>query len=76
MVVSVNVPEDVYEKAAEIARLQQVTVAEVIASACAEHVAAWDRLRQRAARGSREKFLAVMAKAPNVAPEECDRFQQ
>jgi hypothetical protein len=33
-----------------------------------------DYLKKRAAKGSREKFLAVLAKAPDVKPEEHDRL--
>jgi hypothetical protein len=31
-------------------------------------------VRERAARGSREKFEAVLAKVPDVEPEEHDRI--
>ncbi len=31
-------------------------------------------LRKRAARGSREKYEAVLAKVPDVEPEEYDRL--
>jgi len=33
-----------------------------------------DYLEKRAARGSREKLLTVLAKAPDVKPEEYDRL--
>lgn len=48
-----------------------------IAIAVAEKVAALrsvDYLRERAKRGSREKLLAVLQKAPDVEPEERDRL--
>ena len=48
-----------------------------IATAFAEKVATLktvDYLRERAKRGSREKLLAVLAKAPNVEPEPHDRL--
>jgi hypothetical protein len=35
---------------------------------------ALDYLGKRAERGSREKLLAVLAKAPDVEPEEQDRL--
>ncbi len=43
----------------------------------AEKIAALNVLRyleKRAARGSREKLLAVLAKAPDTEPEGCDRL--
>jgi hypothetical protein len=74
MTVSVSVPEDLYKKAAEIAEAQHTSVGEVFASAFLEHLAAWERLQHRAARGDRDAFLAVLDKAPDVKPEEYDRF--
>jgi len=49
-------------------------VDEVFASAFMEQVAAFERLRQRAARGDREKFLAVLDKVPDREPDEQDRI--
>lgn len=73
MRVSVSVPEELYEKAAVIAKAQNVSVDEVFASAFTEHLAAWERLKRRAALGNREEFLAVLDKVPDVepAPEDC-----
>ncbi len=73
MSITVNVPEELYQKAVEIAELQHLSVDEVFASAFADQIAAWQRLQQRAARGSREKSLAVLDKVPDVEPEDFDR---
>jgi hypothetical protein len=35
-----------------------------------------DYLQARAARGSREKFEAVLAKVPDIEPEERDRLDR
>jgi len=70
---TVSVPEDLYQKAVEIAKTQHLSVDDVFASAFVEHVAAWERLQQRAARGNREKFLAVLDKVPDVEPEDFDQ---
>jgi hypothetical protein len=72
MTVSVSVPEELYKKAVAIAEVQHVSVDEVFASAFAEQLAAWERLRERAARGNRDRFLAVLDKASDVEPEESD----
>jgi hypothetical protein len=74
MTVSVNIPEELYRQAREIAESQHVSVDDVLSSAFAEQLAAWERLKQRAARGSRERFLAVLDKVPDVEPEEYDRL--
>jgi len=74
MSVSVSVPEELHKKAVEIAKAQRVSVDEVFASAFVDQLAAWERLQQRAARGSREKFLAVLDKVPDTEPEDQDRL--
>lgn len=74
MSVNVSVPEELYPRAVEIAKAQNVSVDEVFASAFAEQLAAWERLKQRAARGTREEFLAALDKVPDVEPEDYDRF--
>jgi hypothetical protein len=74
MTVSVNVPDKLYRKAVEIANMRQVSVDEIFVSAFAEQLSFWERLEQRAARGSREKFLAVMDKVPDVEPDDNDRL--
>jgi hypothetical protein len=74
MSVSVSVPEELYKKAIAIAEAQHVSVDEVFASAFAEQLAAWERLQQRASRGNRERFLAVLDKVPDVEPRDSDRL--
>jgi hypothetical protein len=74
MSVSVSVPEELHKKAVEIAKAQRISVDEVFASAFVDQLAARERLQQRAARGSREKFLAVLDKVPDAEPEEQDRL--
>jgi len=49
-------------------------VDEVLATAFSEQLALWERLNARAQQGSREKFLAVLDRVPDVEPEEFDRF--
>jgi hypothetical protein len=66
-------PTSCTKKAVEIAKAQGVSVDEVFASAFAEQSSAWERLKQRAARGSHEKFLAVLDKVPDVEPGDYDR---
>ena len=74
MTLRISVSEELYRKAAEIAAAEHVSVEEIFTSAFAEQLDAWERLKARAARGSYEKFRAVMRKAPAVEPEECDRL--
>jgi hypothetical protein len=70
--VNVSVPDDLYQKAVEIAKAQHISVDEVFASAFAEQFSAWERLQERAAGGTREKFLAALKKSPDTEPDEFD----
>ena len=72
MSVNVSVPDDLYQKAVEIAKAHNVSVDEIFASAFAEQLVAWQRLKERASRGSRERFLAVLDKARDAEPTESD----
>jgi hypothetical protein len=74
MSVSISVPDELYQKAVEVAKAQRVSVNEVFASAFTEQLAAWDRLKQKAALGNRDRFLAVLDKAADIEPEEHDRL--
>jgi hypothetical protein len=59
---NIEIPEDLYHRAAEIAKAHDVSVDTLFASAFVEQMAAWERLRTRAGRGDRDKFLAVLDK--------------
>ena len=75
--VSVHLSESLHEQAAAVAVQEGVSMGQFIAMAVAEKVAslrAVDYLRERAKRGSREKLLAVLQKAPDVEPDERDRL--
>lgn len=75
---SVEVPDALYQRLAEVAAKEGVTVENLISSAVAEKIAALqteDYLRQRAARGSREKFERVLTRVPDVEPEAHDRLE-
>jgi hypothetical protein len=74
MNISISVPEELYNKAVEIAEAQRVSVDEVFASAFAQQFAAEVQLRERASRGNRDRFLAVLDKAPDVEPDDYDRL--
>jgi hypothetical protein len=74
MTVSVNIPEELYRQAREIAESQHLSVDDVVSSALAEQFAVWERLKLRAARGNRQSFLAVLDKVPDVEPGEYDHI--
>ena len=74
---SLSIPPSLKEQVEALAAREGVSVGEFIALALAEKVATLataDYLAERGRRGSREKLLAVLAKAPDVEPEEHDRL--
>lgn len=75
--VSVNIPKSLRRRIENAVEEEGVSMSEFIAIAAAEKVAALDTeayLEERAKRGSREKLLRVLNKAPDVEPEEYDKL--
>ena len=75
--VSVNIPKSLREQVREAARREGVSMSQFMAIAAAEKIASLDAmsyLEERAKRGSRDKLLRVLKKAPDVDPEEYDRL--
>jgi len=75
MNLTINVSEELYRRAAEVAAMENVSVEELFAAAFEERVLEFERLKERAAKGSYEKFRRVMAKIPAVEPPEYDRLR-
>jgi len=76
-IISLRIPKSLHEEVKELAHDEGVSLNQFVMLALAEKVATLrtiDYLEQRAARGSREKLLAILAKAPDVEPEPYDRL--
>jgi len=76
-IISLRIPKSLHEEVKELAHDEGVWLNQFVMLALAEKVATLrtiDYLEQRAARGSREKLLAILAKAPDVEPEPYDRL--
>jgi len=74
---SLRLPNSLHEAAKELAEREGISVNQLVATALAEKLSALmtvEYLEARAKRGSREKFLAAMAKVPDVDPEPWDRL--
>lgn len=74
---SVRLPESMHNQLKEIARREGISMNHFVTLAVAEKLSALvteEYLAKRAQRGSREKFEAVLAKVPDVEPEEYDRL--
>jgi predicted transcriptional regulator len=76
---SVRLPESLHRKLAEVAEREGISINQLINSAVAEKMSALmteDYLNARAARGSRRKFDAVLARVPDAEPDETDRLKK
>jgi predicted transcriptional regulator len=74
---SLRLPESLHQKLGEIAEQEGVSINQLITSAVAEKMSALmtqEYLSARSSRASRRKFEAVLAKVPDVEPEEFDRL--
>ena len=72
-----TLPPSLYEQAQAYASKEGISINEFIMLAVAEKLATLstaEYLAERARHGSREKFLAVLAKAPDVEPEDFDKL--
>lgn len=74
MNVSVNVPDELYRRASEVAAAENMSVGDLLALAFEERLLELERLKEKSARGSYEKFLRVMSKIPTVEPQAHDRL--
>jgi len=74
---SLRLPKSLHEQLRQLAQEEGISVNQFIVLAVAEKIAAMstiEYLEKRARRGSRERFLEILNKAPDVEPEEFDRL--
>ena len=72
---SIRIPDSYHTMIKEVAKIDNISINQFIAAAIGEKLSALQTeqyIEQRAKNGSREKFLAVLQKAPNSKPVECD----
>lgn len=75
--IETKIPDALYRQAQAIAEREQISLDEFIAIALAGQVSAWETKRtfaQRAAKGDWKTALEVLAKAPDVEPEDFDKL--
>lgn len=74
---TVRIPEFLLNQIRTLAEKEGITVEQFISSAAAEKAVAWmtvEYLRERAARGDREKFLRALDKVPDSEPDVADKL--
>jgi hypothetical protein len=72
-----TLPQSMQEQVEALAQKEGISITEFVTLAVAEKLATLataDYLAERAKRGSRDKLLAVLAKAPDVEPEDYDKL--
>jgi hypothetical protein len=74
MSVNISIPEELYRRATEVAAAENISVDDLFAAAFEERLIEFERLKEKASRGSYQKFLHVMSKVPAVEPPEHDRL--
>lgn len=75
--ISVDVPNSLRAQLEKAAAEEGVSISQFMTVAAAEKIAFLDAkvyFEQRAKRGSREKLLRVLEKAPDVEPEDYDKL--
>ncbi|XZO02868.1 MAG: toxin-antitoxin system HicB family antitoxin [Microcoleus sp.] len=76
---NVNIPDSIYKSMQELAQQYNISVDQFIAAAIAEKISVLmneSYLQERANRGSREKYESVLAKVPDIEPEDYDKLTQ
>lgn len=73
---SLRLPDSLHQAAKELAERDGISVNQLVTTALAEKLAALMTVEylERAKRGSRRKFLAAMARVPDVEPARRDRL--
>ena len=74
---SIRLPASLHDRVRELAAREGISINQLIAVALAEKMSALmtaEYLESRAQRGTREKFLAALARVPDVEPALQDRL--
>lgn len=76
--ISIRLPNYLHNTVRKLAETEDVSINHFITLAVAEKISALlteNYLEERGKKGSRKKFEAILAKVPNVEPEEKDRIK-
>ena len=74
---SLRLPKSMYNRLREVVKAEGISMNQFVTLAIAEKMATLttlDYLEERARRGSREKLLTILEKAPDVEPEDYDKL--
>ena len=72
---SIRIPDSYHTMVKELSKMDNISINQFITAAIGEKLTALQTenyIEQRATKGAREKFLAVLNKAPDIEPDEYD----
>jgi hypothetical protein len=72
-----QVPDSLYKQVQKLVEKEKLSIDELVTISLSAQVKAWmrtDYLEERAMRGSWEKFQRVLAKVPDLEPEDYDKL--
>lgn len=76
-IVQVQIPDSLHKSLADLASRDGISIDQFVSTAIAEKLSALmteNYLKDRARKGNRAKYEAILAKVPDVEPEEYDRI--
>lgn len=71
---SIELPDDIYQRAAQLAESDHVSVDKLVAALVNESVGDWSRVQARAGRGSLEKLKRVLSKVSDAPADALDHL--
>jgi hypothetical protein len=73
---SIAVPEDLYNRAAELAARDQISVEELVSAVLANRLASLEYIESQAKLFNREEFEQALDQIPEAQPEDHDRISR
>jgi hypothetical protein len=73
---SIRIPDSIHEIVKKMSKDDNISINQFIASAITEKVTAFeteDYIRKRGELGSKEQFIEILKKVPNIEPDEYDK---
>ena len=74
MKISANIPDVLYQQLESFAEKEQISIEGLVAIALSSQIALWSTRDYLEEKANWDAFERVLAKVPNVEPDECDRL--
>jgi hypothetical protein len=74
MTKSIAVPQDLYDRAMELAAQEHISVDDFVSAALADQIATRQYIHQRGARSTEDRFRQALKQIPDIEPEGSDRL--